>query len=65
MKLIAEDTTSGIQRIVQFAENMDCFMQLKNSKFGEQDQMTLLRSGNDLHKMINTLLKLSIILFYL
>lgn len=35
----------GIQRVVQFAKHINCFMDLKVQKFGEQDQITLLRAG--------------------
>ena len=53
-KIWAEDLSSEIQRVVQFAKNLGCFMDLKARKFGEEDQITLLRAGDlQIKKSIN------------
>ena len=39
--------SKNIQHVVQFARNIDCFMQLKDTpRTGEADQLNLLKKGN-------------------
>ena len=42
----ATEMSKNIQHIVQFARNIDCFMQLKDTpRTGEADQLNLLKKG--------------------
>ncbi len=42
----AKEISAGVEHVVQFAKNISCFMNLKNAKSGESDQLNLLKKGN-------------------